>query len=154
LVCRRVVFHSALTPRCALQVSQKERGAGDWSNYVPPSQTLAAIAARAREHNGTVVAAPQLRAAPQPAAAAAAEAPPPAAAGHVPLPPLLRERLAARGIITDEPSAPAAAPEAAPAPAAPPPLPPGWVRHHFPVARSSATRMHALTALTSRFCAV
>jgi hypothetical protein len=114
--------------RAALQAGHKEKGAGDWSNYVPPSQTLAAIAARSRAQNGTISAPPQLTASAS--AAPAAEAP---AAGGAPLPPLLLERLAARGIVAQPGAGATAAPpapvDAAPAtPAAPPPLPDGWVR--------------------------
>jgi hypothetical protein len=117
-----------------LQVAQRERGAGDWSNYVPPSATLAAIAARSRAANGSISAALQLHAPPQQLALPSSEP----AAGPAPLPALLRERLAARGIATEPQAAPAAAAAAPAAPAAhtayaaaaaaPPPLPPGWVR--------------------------
>ena len=94
----------------------KERGAGDWANYQPPSAVLQAVQQR-QAAAPPAAAPPAAAAAPQAAAAPAA-----AQGGQRELPPALRARLAARGILPKDEGAngSAAASEDAG------PLPPGW----------------------------
>ena len=94
--------------QCGYQLQQhaagaKERGAGDWANYQPPSAVLAAVQQRQQQQ--------QYAQPPGPPAAPAAVAAPAAAAAAAPasslplkkdLPPALKARLAARGILPKE----------------------------------------------------
>ena len=100
----------------AAAAPSKERGAGDWANYQPPSEVLKAVQQRQAEQ-AAAAAAQQQQQHQQHVAAAAAAAPaaqaPPAAAqpagSGLPLkrdlPPALRARLAARGILPKEDAA-------------------------------------------------
>jgi hypothetical protein len=79
----------------------KERGAGDWANYQPPSAVLAAVQQRQQQQ--------QYAQPPGPPTAPVAAAPPAAAAAPASslpikkdLPPALKARLAARGILPKE----------------------------------------------------
>ncbi|PRW45720.1 Polyglutamine-binding 1 [Chlorella sorokiniana] len=101
----------------AAAAAAKERGAGDWANYQPPSAVLQAVQQRQAAAPAPAAAAPAVAAAPQ-----AAAAPPAAQGGQRDLPPALRARLAARGILPKDDGAngSAAASEDAG------PLPPGW----------------------------
>lgn len=100
----------------ASAAAAQERGAGDWANYQPPSAVLQAVQQR---H----AAAP----APAPAAPAAAAAPQ-AQGGQRELPPALRARLAARGILPKDEGANGSAAAAGGSSAGEDagPLPPGW----------------------------
>ena len=115
----------------AAHAADKERGAGDWAAYQPPSAVLQAVAAKQQQQ--------QQQAVPATAPAAA-----PAAGGARELPPALRARLAARGILPagDAPSAGgggAGAAAAAPAAVAAGqgPLPPGWYQATDPQYRQT-----------------
>ena len=100
----------------AAAAAAKERGAGDWTNYQPPSAVLQAVQQR-QAAAPPAAAPPAAAAAPQSAAAPAA-----AQGGQRELPPALRARLAARGILPKDEGAngSAAASEDVG------PLPPGW----------------------------
>ena len=84
----------------------KERGAGDWANYQPPSAVLAAVQQRQQQQQQYAQppgppAAP-VAAAPPALAAAAAAAPASGLPLKKDLPPALKARLAARGILPKE----------------------------------------------------
>lgn len=114
----------------------KERGAGDWANYQPPSAVLAAVQQRQAQQGyaqppgpPAATAAP---AAPAPAFAAPAAVAVPAAApaaaavsGKRELPPAMRARLAARGILPKEDGAGDSAATGSSS-SSEGPLPPGW----------------------------
>ncbi len=112
----------------AAAAAAKERGAGDWANYQPPSAVLQAVQQRQAAAPAAVAAAPApAAAAPASAAAAApqaAAAPAAAQGGQRELPPALRARLAARGILPKDEGANGSAAAAASEDAGP--LPPGW----------------------------
>lgn len=98
----------------------RERGAGDWANYQPPPAVLQAVQQRAVQQ--AVQQAVHVVQQPGGAAAAAPAAPAPAQGAAKELPPALRARLAARGILPKGGGGPAAASPAGGAA----PLPHGW----------------------------
>lgn len=108
--------------QAAAAAGNKERGAGDWTDYQPPSAVLQALHQKQAAQQ-----------AQQPAAPAAA----PAEGAKRELPPALRARLAARGILPkEEGNTPASSAAASLAAASEGPLPPGWYQATDPQYKS------------------